>query len=85
MQLREGTKSTLEMDNKGETDIVALPITGKETPLAFIMTETELLKENYVNIFLSQVIWFVAPVSIIQSLPLVVTEDHKLVEMYQQI
>ena len=44
------------MDNKGETDIVALPITGKETPLAFIMTETELLKENYVNIFLSQVI-----------------------------
>jgi len=73
------------MNNKGEIDTVPLPIIGKEAPLAFIMTETELLEENRVNIFLSQVIWFVAPVSIIQSLPLVVTEDHKLVEMYQQI
>ena len=53
------------MDNKGEMDIVSLPITGEETLLAFIMAETELLEENCVNIFLSQIIWFVAHVSII--------------------
>ena len=53
------------MDNKGEMDIVPLLIIGEETPLAFIMTETKLLEENCVNIFLSQVIWFVALVSII--------------------
>ena len=53
------------MDSKGEMDIVSLPITGEETLLAFIMAETELLEENCVNIFLSQIIWFVAHVSII--------------------
>ena len=66
------------MDNKGEMDTVPLPITGEKTPLAFIMTETKLLEENCVNIFLSQVIWFVAPVSIIQSLPLIVTEKPQI-------
>ena len=62
---RNKIKSTSEMDNKGEMDIVPLLIIGEETPLAFIMTETKLLEENCVNIFLSQVIWFVALVSII--------------------
>ena len=78
MQLREGTKITLEIDNKREMDIIPLPITREETPLAFIMTETELLEENCVNIFLSQVIWFVALVSIIQSLPLVTIEKSQI-------
>lgn len=82
MQLREGTKSTLEINNNGEMNIVSLPITGEETPLAFMMTEIELLEKNCVNIFLSQVIWFVAPVSIIQSLPLVTTEKPQIVEIY---
>ena len=53
------------MDNKGEMGIVPLFITGKETSLVFIMTQTKLLEGNCVNIFLSQVIWFVAHVSII--------------------
>ena len=44
------------MDNKGEMGIVPLPIAREETPLAFIMTEIELLEENCVNIFLPQVI-----------------------------
>ena len=65
LQLREGTQSILEMDNKGEMGIVPLFITGKETSLVFIMTQTKLLEGNCVNIFLSQVIWFVAHVSII--------------------
>ena len=34
------------MDSKGEMDIVSLPITGEETPLAFIMIETELLEKT---------------------------------------
>ena len=66
------------MDKKGKMDTVPLPITGEETSFAFIMTKTKLLEENCVNIFLSQVIWFVAPVSIIQSLPLVVTEKQQI-------
>ena len=59
-------------------DTVRLPITGEEAPLVFIMTETKLLEENCVNIFLSQVIWFAALVSIIQLLPLVVTEKPQI-------
>jgi hypothetical protein len=47
------------------------------TPLAVIITVLEQLEEKLVNMCRSQVIWSVAPISIIQSLFLVITERFR--------
>ena len=74
LQFNVRINKTSGIDKEGERDIVLIPSIGDETLLALIITVLEQLEEKIVNIWGSQVIWSVAPESIIQSLPLVTTK-----------
>ena len=75
MQFSEGTNKTLEMDNEDDMGTVPRPAIGDDIPFALTVTGLESLDVRSVNFKGSQVIWSVAPVSIIQSLVLVTTEE----------
>ena len=73
LQFNVGTNKTSEIDKEGERDIVLTPSIGDEIPLALTIAVLEQLGEKLINLYGSQVIWSVAPESIIQSPPSVTT------------
>jgi hypothetical protein len=72
-----GTNRTSCIDRVGDKITVPIPSIGDLIPLAVIITVLEQSREKLVNMCRSQVIWSVAPVSIIQSLFLVITERFR--------
>jgi len=74
LQFNVGTNKISEIDKEGKGNIVHTPSIGDEIPLRLIIAVLEQLVEKLINLCGSQVIWSVAPESIIQSAPLVTTD-----------